>query len=206
MGTLFASVYNRFLGKITDDMYMELTPHDTIKDLQNLLIGAIPGFEFPRKSLDYEILERKINKDSVNIQGFFIENAEGEGYEDASYFVATLSSEEINILAILMMIDWLQRQITTIENIRMKYSGTDFKMTSQANHLGKLLTLLSETQRQSLHMQRLYKRRRTGEDGKIKSNWDIFKEDSAIAGQIEIDDNDTFNEVVREVILEGGII
>jgi hypothetical protein len=24
--TLFASVYNRFLGKITDDMYMELTP------------------------------------------------------------------------------------------------------------------------------------------------------------------------------------
>ena len=64
----------------------------------------------------------------------------------------------------------------------MKYSGTDFKMTSQANHLGKLLTLLSETQRQSLHMQRLYKRRRTGEDGKIKSNWDIFKEDSAIAG------------------------
>ena len=25
MGTLFSSVYNRFLGKITDDMYMELT-------------------------------------------------------------------------------------------------------------------------------------------------------------------------------------
>jgi hypothetical protein len=29
----------------------------------------------------------------------------------------------------------------------MKYSGADFKMTSQANHLGKLLSLLSETQR-----------------------------------------------------------
>ena len=25
IGTLFTSVYNRFLGKITDDMYMELT-------------------------------------------------------------------------------------------------------------------------------------------------------------------------------------
>ena len=122
MGTLFASVYNRFLGKITDDMYMELTPQDTIKDLQNLLIDAIPGFEFPRKSLEYTILERPINK-------------------DASSFTATLSSEEINILAILMMNSWLQRQITTIENIRMKYSGTDFKMTSQANHLAKLLTL-----------------------------------------------------------------
>ena len=57
--TLFASVYNRFLGKITDDMYMELTPKDTFKDLQNLLIDAIPGFEFPKKSLDYDILVKE---------------------------------------------------------------------------------------------------------------------------------------------------
>jgi hypothetical protein len=104
------------------------------------------------------------NKD-VNIEGFYVEDAEGNGYEDASYFVTELSSEEINILAILMMNGWLQRQITTIENTRMKYSGTDFKMTSQANHLAKLLTLLAETQRQSHHMQRLYKRRKTGADG-----------------------------------------
>jgi len=57
MGTLFTSVYNRFLGKITDDMYMELTPQDTIKDLQNLLIAAVPGFEFPRKTLNYTLYE-----------------------------------------------------------------------------------------------------------------------------------------------------
>ena len=56
MATLFATVYNRFLGKITDDMYLELTPEDTIKDLQNLIIDAIPGFEFPRQDLyNYEI-------------------------------------------------------------------------------------------------------------------------------------------------------
>ena len=206
MGTLFASVYNRFLGKITDDMYMELTPQDTIRDLQNLLLDAIPGFEFPRKQLDYEILERPTTADTSDIHGFIIEDAEQNGYEDASYFKVDLSSEEINILAILMMNSWLQRQITTIENIRMKYSGTDFKMTSQANHLAKLLTLLKETQRQSLHMQRLYKRRRTGADGEIKSNWDVFREDSAIAGHVDIDENDTYNETVRDVILEGGII
>lgn len=206
MGTLFASVYNRFLGKITDDMYMELTPKDTIKDLQNLLIDAIPGFEFPRKSLEYNILERAIDKNSVNVQGFIIETADGEGHEDASYFNVDLSSEEINILAILMMNSWLQRQVTTIENIRMKYGGTDFKMTSQANHLAKLLTLLAETQRQSHHMQRLYKRRRVGKDGTIKSNWDVFREDSTITGNREIDENDSFNDTVREVIYEGGII
>ncbi len=36
MGTSFVDVYNRFLGKITDDMYMELTPEDTIKDLRTV--------------------------------------------------------------------------------------------------------------------------------------------------------------------------
>ena len=56
MGTPFTDVYNRFLGKITDDMYVELTPEDTIRDLRKMLIDAIPNFEFPRHNLyDYEI-------------------------------------------------------------------------------------------------------------------------------------------------------
>ena len=52
MSTLFATVYNRFLGKVTDDMYLELTPDDTLRDMHNLLMDAIPGFEFPRKNLN----------------------------------------------------------------------------------------------------------------------------------------------------------
>ena len=163
MGTPFTQVYNRFLGKITDDMYMELTPEDTVRDLRNLLIDAIPGFEFPRVNLlDYTIIEA--------------ENA----LEEESSFAADLSSEEINILAILMMIGWTQRQVTSIENTRMKYSSSDFKFTSQANHLAKLLTLLKETQRQSHHMQRLYKRRKTDENGRYESNWSILRDSSAL--------------------------
>ena len=163
MGTPFTQVYNRFLGKITDDMYMELTPEDTVRDLRNLLIDAIPGFEFPRKNLlDYTIVDA--------------ENA----LEEESSFAADLSSEEINILAILMMVSWTQRQITSIENTRMKYSSSDFKFTSQANHLAKLLTLLTETQRQSHHMQRLYKRRRTDESGTYESNWSVLRDTSAL--------------------------
>lgn len=162
-GTKFSTIYNRFLEKITDDMYMELTPEDTVRDLRNLLIDAIPGFEFPRVNLlDYTIIEA--------------ENA----LEEESSFAADLSSEEINILAILMMIGWTQRQVTSIENTRMKYSSSDFKFTSQANHLAKLLTLLQETQRQSHHMQRLYKRRRTDENGRYESNWSILRDSSAL--------------------------
>ena len=207
MGTLFASVYNCFLNKITDDMYMELTPEDTIRDLQNLLINAIPGFEFPRKKLDYEILTRELNDKSVNITGFVVENADGTKFEDASSFGEVLTLEEVNILGILMMEGWLQRQVTTIENVRMKYSGTDFKMTSQANHLAKLLTLLAEVQRQSLHMQRLYKRRKTGNDGYIKSNWSSLAKVSAIDGYRDIDDFDADpGDTFRDIVYEGGII
>ena len=201
--TLFASVYNRFLGKITDDMYMELTPLDTIRDLQNLLIDAIPGFEFPRKRLDYTILTEPYGTTS---NGFAVGTAE-DGYQDVSYFRCELDSEEINILAILMMNAWLQRQVTTIENIRMKYSGTDFKMTSQANHLAKLLNLLAETQRQSHHMQRLYKRRRTDENGFIRSNWSIFSEDSAITGMKSSTvktDVEEWPDREETIIYEGG--
>ena len=190
MGTQFTTVYNRFLSKITDDMYMELTPEDTIKDLQKLLINAIPGFEFPRKNLnDYILLIDKIPQSELTEEDFVIGIVWGELPEDnttpsyvlveKSYFQSELTTEEINILAILMMEAWIQRQVTSIENTRMKYSGSDFKMTSQAYHLSKLLSLLSETQRQSLHMQRLYKRRRLNEKGNYESNWSVFRETRA---------------------------
>ena len=183
--TQFTEIYNRFLGKITDDMYVELTPEDTIKDLRNMLIDAIPGFEFPRKNLsDYNIDQEIKPEDEVVDDDFIIgllwddtieEDDTGKAplvLVEKSTFTADLTSEEINILAILMMCAWVQRQVTSIENTRMKYSGSDFKMTSQANHLQKLMGLLSECQRQSHHMQRLYKRRKINRmDGNYRSNW-----------------------------------
>lgn len=187
MNTLFATVYNRFLGKITDDMYLELTPEDTIKDLQNLLIDAIPGFEFPRKNLfDYNITLTEIPESDLLPDDFVLGTVWGDILEpnevpkvlvDRSIFNVELTQEEINILALLMKQGWVQRQVTSIENTRMKYSGTDFKLSSQANHLAKLLNLLEETRRDSFHMQRLYKRRKISSDG-YKSNWSILRETS----------------------------
>ena len=78
---------------------------------------------------------------------------------------------------------WLQRQVASVEQTRMKYSGSDFKMTSQANHLAKLMELKKEAERQSHHMQRLYKRRKiTDENGSIKSNWSTLCETSTFDG------------------------
>lgn len=190
-GTPFSAIYNCFLGKITDDMYMELTPKDTIKDLQRLLIQAIPGFEFPRKNLDdYEVKVVQMKEDEVLPDDFIIGviwNDLSDNIVDVpdvivekSAFAEELTSEEINILALLMKQGWVQRQVTSIENTRMKYSGSDFKMTSQANHLQKLLSLLEESRRDSFHMQRLYKRRKKDRDGHYESNWSVLREKSAL--------------------------
>ena len=164
-------------------MYMELTPSDTLRDLQNLLIEALPGFEFPRKNLmSYEFNVVKIAEEELLPDDFVLGTTWGEMEApdatvivDRSNFTAELTEEEINIIAILMMCAWVQRQVTSIENTRMKFSGSDFKFTSQANHLSKLLNLLSECQRQSHHLQRLYKRRRLNKDGVYESNWDVLK-------------------------------
>ena len=190
--TLFSAVYNRFLGQVTDDLYLELTPEDTLRDLQNLLLNAIPGFEFPRQNLyDYTIELAEKPESDVTLDEFIL----GTIWEDLdsrelletpkvlvdkSRFNVELTAEEINILALLMKQGWVQRQVTSIENTRRKYSGADFKMTSQANHLSKLMALLEESRRDSFHMQRLYKRRKFAADGKYASNWGSLMERSAL--------------------------
>lgn len=188
MATSFVEVYNRFLGQITDDLYVELTPEDTVKDLRNILIDSLPGFEFPRKNLlDYTVKTEIINEEDVQEGDFIIGVIWGELAEDdmmqppqqvmveRSAFAEDLTQEEIMIISKLMMDNWLQRQITSIENTRMKYSGADFKMTSQANHLSKLVTLQDKVKQQAHHFQRLYRRRRLNEDNMYESNWDVFK-------------------------------
>lgn len=167
-----------------------------MRDLQNLLLDAIPLFEFPRSDLsDYTIDVLVKNRSEVVDSDFVIgliwheltqsstlddyvfnDDQEDKVLVDNSVFNSKLSSEEINILATLMLCGWTQRQVTSIENTRMKYSGADFKMTSQANHLSKLLSLLDKAQSQAHHLQRLYKRRRSrnNAEGQYRSNWDVF--------------------------------
>ena len=54
--TSFITIYDSFFARVTDSMYMELTEEDTIEMLQDLLLNAIPRFEFPRVDLfDYEL-------------------------------------------------------------------------------------------------------------------------------------------------------
>lgn len=166
--TSFQSIYDLFLTRVTDDMYMEMNEIDTLRDLQDILMAAIHRFEFPRVNIfDYEegyydYLGEYCGKDSDYIE------VPATGWV-GGYFNVILSLEEKNILAINMMIEWFERQLATTELTKEKYSGSDFKFTSQANHMAKLKVMVDERKQESHHLQRLYKRRKINAEGQIRS-------------------------------------
>ena len=175
MNTLFSQVYDSFLSKITDDMYLELDELDTFRMLEQLLLSAIEKFEFPRIDLtDYELMEIS---DETAYTGVESDNQEVVAiiYEGGNFNNA-LTHEEINILAVYMIVEWLSQQLASVENTRMKYSGSDFKFTSQANHMQKILQLKKDYQREGFHLQRLYKRRIPDRRGVMRSTLGIIME------------------------------
>ena len=171
--TSFSLVYDSFFSKITDDMYLQLNEIDTFRMLQQLLLSAIEKFEFPRVNLwNYELFE-------ITDQTTY--NGVESNHQDALAIVYSggcfnikLTHEEINILAVYMIVEWLSQQLASVENTRMKYSGADFKFTSQANHMQKLLQLKKDYEREGFHLQRLYKRRIQDRRGVMRSTFGII--------------------------------
>ena len=158
MVTAFSKVYNYFYSKVTDDMYMELDVTQTEKLLEELMLNALPWFEFPR----------------VDINSYDLEN---------KCFNVELSNEEMHIIATYMVVGWLDQQLASVEVTRMKYTGADFKMTSQANHMSKLLALKKEYEKNGFHLQRLYKRRKSF-NGVMKSTLGSIMQSSVRNGVV----------------------
>ena len=175
--TPFSIIYDSFLSKITDDMYMELTELDTFRMLEELLLSAIHKFEFPRFDItNYELDEVE---DVRTYDGMDSNNEEVDAIiYSGGHFNVLLTAEEVNIIATYMIVEWLGQQLASVENTRMKYSGSDFKFTSQANHMAKILTLKTDYEREGFHLQRLYKRRIADEDGIMRSTFDTIMKES----------------------------
>lgn len=173
--TPFSKVYDSFLSKVTDDMYMELTELETFRMLQELLVSSIHWFEFPRVNInDYD--ENEI-VDEETYSGVESENKPVKAIiYSGGYFNVPLTTEEINVLSTYMIVEWMGQQLASVENTRMKYSGSDFKFTSQANHMAKILTVQKDYERKGFHLQRLYKRRIVNDNGETKSTIETIME------------------------------
>lgn len=166
--TSFSTIYDNFLTRVTSDMYMEWTELDTYNHLQDLLIASLPRYEFPRFNIfDYE----EGYLDSLGTYtGVESDNKEvpAIGWIGGT-FHCELTLEEINIVGLNMVIEWLGQQLSTTDNTVLKYSGSDFKFSSQANHMAKIKNIMDKYETESNHLQKLYKRRIVDKDGTIKT-------------------------------------
>ena len=115
--------------------------------LEELLVAALPHFEFPRWQNPFTLdMENKT-------------------------FSNKLTSTEMMILRSYMIVEWIGFQLATVDLIRQKYSGSDFKFTSQASHIKQLVTLKQEYERKAFHLQRIYCRREIDNQGRVRSTF-----------------------------------
>ena len=141
--TSFQEMYEFFLAG---------TKEDTEQLLEEILIAAVPKFEFPHWQhpfhLDYE------NK----------------------CFSTHLTVEEMTIIRYYMIAEWISYQLATVDLIRQKYSSSDFSFTSQANHMKVLITMKQEYEQKAFHAQRVYSRRYEDKKGNIRSSFGMIME------------------------------
>lgn len=121
MPTPYTKIFDSFLSKIDDQWFATVATDEAEADMTTILNGAVIHFDFPRVSLT--------DKD-----------------DDMQLFTNDLSLSEIEILANLMKLEWIKREINSIHLLRQQLSSKDFGLTSQANHLKILLELKVATE------------------------------------------------------------
>lgn len=110
MATPLSNVYDAFLAKLEEDEWMLAEDVNVVEeDWRMLLDAAIFRVRYPHVSLDYD--------------------------NETGSFVDTLGNDEIQLLALLMKSEWINRCIATWDNLRQLYNDKDF---SPANFLEKL--------------------------------------------------------------------
>lgn len=150
--TTFSEMYDFFLAGITDDMFMEMTKEDTEAMLQEILVAALPRFEFPRWADPFDLNMKE------------------------KCFTAKLSVEEMRIIRAYMVVEWIGFQLANVDLVRQKYSGSDFSLTSQASHMKQLQAMRQEYEREGFHLQRLYCRRKRDKNGVLRSSFSQIME------------------------------
>ena len=120
--TLFCEVYCKFLSKITDDMYLELTCQDTLKMLKSMLLSAIVNFKYPKNNIRnyylapsysincspeaYKEIEETANQRSVTEYCDCSEVlSETNDLSNLDHWQIKLDIDEVEILALAMKLD-----------------------------------------------------------------------------------------------------
>ena len=119
--TEFTLIYDKFLSKLTDFSLARLDKDVLESDLQERFITALSDFaQLPEEKTEVDLSTKT--------------------------FTNGLSVEEQNIIATLMVINYLDKYILSEDNMRILLNSKDYKQYSQAALLKELKATKSEYQ------------------------------------------------------------
>ena len=114
--TSYDTVFKRFAQKITDYKILELSDDDVIHMMTAWLASAVAKFRR---------CENDLSQRDDEIQTFTID----------------LNENEVEILSLLMVSEWLEPQLNSELYTSQFFGGKEEKFFAQANQLDKLITL-----------------------------------------------------------------
>jgi hypothetical protein len=115
MSTPFSDIYDIFLGKITDYDFLAVDDLTLEETLQRYLLSA---------SVKFVRCSTPLLRDTT-----------------VKLFTNNLTYLEQEILASLMVVEWLSPKLNTSQLLKQTMTDKDFKIYSQANHLDELIKL-----------------------------------------------------------------
>lgn len=123
-------IYSKFLQKITDYNFASLDANDAYDMMRGQLHCAV-GTPYVSKLFSYMTLE-----DDVLVLDYELKNSSGQNAIDTDFVT--------NVLAIGMVIEWLEPQVKSVLHTMQMFGGKEEKFYSQSNHLNELRGLLKD--------------------------------------------------------------
>ena len=131
MATPYSKIYDRALAKLTDYDLAYLPEEDFQFMLRGWLVSSISKF-------------RKCAADLSNRD------------DELETFNVDLDDEEIEILALLVVGEWLEPQVNSVTLTRQFFGGKEEKFFAQANQLDAIKTLRDDTRTEARKLMRDY--------------------------------------------------
>ena len=131
MATPYSKIYDRALAKLTDYDLAYLPEEDFQLMLRGWLVSSISKF----RKCEADLSDRD---------------------DELEVFNSDLKDEEIEILALLVVGEWLEPQVNSVTLTRQFFGGKEEKFFAQANQLDAIKTLRDETRTEARKLMRDY--------------------------------------------------
>ena len=129
--TLYSTLYERALSKIEDPTLLQLPE----EDLENILYGYLMSAVAKHRKCEHDLSDRD---------------------EELKQFNSSLSDLEQEILAILMVREWISVQLHSVTLTMQVFGGKEEKYYSQASHIAELRELDERLKLEAQHLSRDY--------------------------------------------------